>query len=127
MDKQTSIDLLIEKLTPFGKDFHSHYSKQFYRDIIQVAKNLYKAEMKESYNKGKDKIINQHSPINYRKKQLYDNLPVMFETDEGVKYAKKFKISERTFKTYLNDMCLFEKIHHGRYCKLQKKTRRNNG
>ena len=48
---------------------------------------------------------------------IYNELPITFETGEGVEIAKAHKVSERTFKDWLKSG-FFRHIKHGTYEKL---------
>ena len=115
MSKQTAVDWLINAIS---------------NDLIPVKKAIIKAKIIEKKNidyaykqgllNGRINVIKDiKTPINIRKKNLYEALPQQFEVFEGVLLAKKFNIGERTFKYYLNDYLLFHKISHGIYLKVQ--------
>jgi hypothetical protein len=50
--------------------------------------------------------------------KCYAKLPEQFTTSEGLNIAKALKMSERSFKYFINDHALFTKISHGTYKKL---------
>lgn len=52
-----------------------------------------------------------------KSQELYKSLPEEFTTKEGVDYAKKNKVAERTFKRFLNNEKLFTCISRGNYRK----------
>lgn len=51
------------------------------------------------------------------KRQLFETLPNEFATSEGLKIASKAGIPERTFKDFIKDGNLFQKLKHGKYKK----------
>lgn len=53
-----------------------------------------------------------------QKRELYAALPESFTTKEGVQIAAKHGMKERTFKNFIKEKRLFEKIEYGRYGKL---------
>ena len=117
MSKQTAVEWLVDAITN---------STIPARKAIEKAKSMEIKIINDAYNRGlmngKNNILkNINTPINIRKKNLYEALPDVFEVHEGVLLAKKFKIGERTFKYYLNDYLLFHKISHGKYLKVNKK------
>jgi hypothetical protein len=50
--------------------------------------------------------------------KCYAKLPEQFTTSDGLVIAKALKMSERSFKSFLNDSTLFQKLAHGYYNKL---------
>ena len=70
------------------------------------------------------KVLNRIEKINplddYTKIQqkVYDALPNSFETAEGIEIAQKLKMAERTFKRFLQDKLLFDKVSRGIYDKI---------
>lgn len=55
-------------------------------------------------------------PIN--KQKLYDALPNLFSTSEGLKIAESMDVSMRTFKYFISNRKLFSVIKRGYYEKL---------
>lgn len=51
------------------------------------------------------------------KRQVYKSLPSDFKTEEGIKIAEDNGMPERTFKDFIKDDNLFEKLKHGLYSK----------
>lgn len=49
------------------------------------------------------------------KRNLYEALPSMFKTADGIAIAERLGMKDRTFKRFLKDKNLFEKIGHGTY------------
>ncbi|MCF8716364.1 DUF3987 domain-containing protein [Joostella atrarenae] len=75
------------------------------------------------------KVRNETIRVNYietlteLQKTIFNDLPYQFKTNEGLKIACKIingrpRISDRQFKTFLNDKKLFKRISHGNYKKL---------
>jgi hypothetical protein len=65
--------------------------------------------------------LNNETPLDkeFKDRQiLYESLPEKFKTGEGVKLAEKHGIPERTFKKWLKNKNLFDKVRHGEYLKL---------
>jgi len=65
-----------------------------------------------------NQIISEANPVDKlprNKAILYDLLPGTFRTQEGIETADKVGIPERTFKEFLNDRGLFDKIKQGYY------------
>ncbi len=63
-----------------------------------------------------------HDPLSgltEKQRAIYNELPITFETGEGVEIAKVHKVSERTFKDWLKSG-LFRHIKHGTYEKRYK-------
>jgi len=117
MSKQSAVEWLVDAISNSTMPAHK---------AIEKAKSMEIKIINNAYNRGimngKNNIFkNINTPINIRKKNLYDALPNIFEVREGVLLAKKFKIGERTFKYYLNDYLLFHKISHGKYLKVNTK------
>ncbi len=52
------------------------------------------------------------------KQNLYNALPETFTTSEGIRVAENKGVSKRTFKRFINDKKLFERIRQGEYEKL---------
>jgi hypothetical protein len=73
----------------------------------------------EYFKKTAIKIVCDDNSSNRRdsKKEVMEVLPETFKTSEGVELAKTLNVSERTFKNWLNDGKLFEKISYGHYKK----------
>lgn len=46
---------------------------------------------------------------------VYEALPEKFKTGDGLAIAKRLGMPERTFKAWLKDKALFEKVGHGEY------------
>ncbi|SIT94649.1 YfjI family protein [Pontibacter indicus] len=51
------------------------------------------------------------------KKLLYQSLPINFSTGQGLLLAKSQGVAEVTFKRFLNDNSLFERVSYGNYSK----------
>lgn len=66
------------------------------------------------------KIVSQEVSNNSAlvKIKCYAKLPEQFTTSQGVNIAKELGMSERSFKTFINDSTLFNKLGHGYYNKL---------
>lgn len=63
-------------------------------------------------------IVSNHSPLDKLpadKQSLYEALPDTFTTDLGLEIAKRLGFAERTFKRFLNDRELLEKVSRGEY------------
>ena len=63
-------------------------------------------------------IISNSSPLEKYptdKQNLYKALPESFTTESGLQIAETFNVPARTFKRFLDDRELFEKIKHGEY------------
>ena len=80
--------------------------KYFYHNAIRVRHEVTKKNYLESLTELQKKIL--------------EDLPKTFTTREGVKIACKVvngkpRISQRQFKTYLNDRKLFKRVSHGNY------------
>ena len=81
----------------------------FYNNAIRVRTEILKKNYLETLTELQKNILNE--------------LPKTFTTSEGIKIACKLilgkpRISERQFKTYLNDMKLFKRLSHGNYEKI---------
>lgn len=81
----------------------------FYNNAIQVRTEILKKNYFETLNELQKNILNE--------------LPKTFTTAEGIKIACRLnegkpRISDRQFKTYLNDIKLFKKLTHGSYEKI---------
>jgi len=66
-------------------------------------------------------IVSNASPLDKLptdKQSLYIALPDTFSTSEGVQVAESMGMAERTFKRFLNNKELFQKIKQGEYEKL---------
>ena len=62
---------------------------------------------------------NYYETLTELQKTILNELPKEFTTSQGVKIACKNKrISDRQFKTYLNDRKLFKRISRGNYIKI---------
>lgn len=65
-------------------------------------------------------ILSNASPLDKYptdKQALYNVLPDTFKTEEGLLIAENLKVAERTFKYFLNEKALFERISRGEYKK----------
>lgn len=65
-------------------------------------------------------LLSNYTPLDSLptdKQELYQALPPTFTTAYGVELAAQLEIAERTFKRWLNDKELFEKISTGEYKK----------
>lgn len=60
-------------------------------------------------------VSNDYSSI---KMKCFAKLPEQFTTAQGVNIAKELNMSERSFKTFINDSALFQKLNHGCYKKV---------
>ncbi len=66
-------------------------------------------------------IISNHNPLDKfpaNKRKIYEALPDTFSTQEGLIIASANNLSERSFKEFLKEKELFNKIRHGQYDKL---------
>jgi hypothetical protein len=66
-------------------------------------------------------LIFDSDPINAlpkNKQLIYEALPEKFTTAEGINIAAGYKMKVRTFKAFLNDKGIFQKIKHGEYEKI---------
>ena len=52
------------------------------------------------------------------KREIYEQLPTQFNTNEGVIIAESLGMPERTFKRFINDKELFNHLSRGYYAKL---------
>lgn len=80
--------------------------KYFYHNAIRVRHEITKKNYLES--------------LTQLQKDILEDLPKEFTTREGLKKACKIingkpRISQRQFKTYLNDQKLFKRVSHGKY------------
>lgn len=67
-----------------------------------------------------DKLQND-SPVDQLmrdKRELYESLPTVFKTGEGLTIAERLGMKERTFKRFLINKKLFERMGHGVYEKV---------
>lgn len=67
------------------------------------------------------RVISNADPLSKlptNKQKIYIDLPDEFTTGEGLDIAEKRGMKKRTFKAFLNDRVLFEKVEHGKYSKL---------
>lgn len=65
-------------------------------------------------------IINDDNPIfqlSSDRRIVYERLPETFQTKEGVQIALDNDMTERSFKRFLNNVELFNKLSHGNYQK----------
>lgn len=66
-------------------------------------------------------IVNNANPLDKLptdKQTLYNTLPEIFTTNEGLKIAESMGVAKRTFKRFLNNKELFKWIRQGEYEKL---------
>jgi hypothetical protein len=59
--------------------------------------------------------------IGDNKRDTYNSLPNEFTTGEGLKVAELIGMPERTFKDWLKETELFQKLEHGKYKKIHEK------
>ncbi|THD66825.1 DUF3987 domain-containing protein [Robertkochia marina] len=67
------------------------------------------------------KVISNEDPVSNldrTKAALYEALPSIFDTAQGVEVADCYKIPERSFKRLLKNKELFVRVSHGKYEKL---------
>lgn len=81
----------------------------FYNNAIRVRTEILKKNYLENLTELQKNILNE--------------LPKTFTTSDGIKIACKLiegkpRISDRQFKTYLNDLKLFKRLSHGNYEKI---------
>lgn len=66
-------------------------------------------------------MVTSQSPIDRLptdKQNIYAALPDTFATGQGVQIAESLKMPERTFKRFIGEKELFERVNHGEYRKL---------
>lgn len=64
------------------------------------------------------RIISKEDPLDRldrQKRQVYEKLPHCFATSEGLLIAEKVSMSESSFKRFIRDKSLFDRLGQGRY------------
>lgn len=80
------------------------------------AGEYFRGQSLKVYNRLHDETPVERLPKD--RQAIYEALPAEFTTKDGQAIAQRKGMTERTFKRWLNDKALFEKVRRGEYAKL---------